>query len=214
MEHYYQVLNLAPNAGASEIKQAYRRLAKQFHPDSARLGAGDAARFQEVYEAYQALMGNLPGYKRDFQAPAASYTGFRPPETDEWQFKGIYHEGLNVIYVIEVSLAAAQPGLRLYLPWKKEETCPRCLGLGHSYETQPQAQCFTRVACARCETQGVISHNTIIEVNVPADAMERGEYRLRGRGHYDPFTAVRGDLIVKFETDSCCPGWKARSYNA
>jgi len=49
----YRTLGLEPGASPAEIKRAYRRLAKAFHPDS----AGEAAlpRFLAIHEAYDRL---------------------------------------------------------------------------------------------------------------------------------------------------------------
>ena len=33
MKDYYQILNINKNASQSEIKKAYRKLSKQYHPD-------------------------------------------------------------------------------------------------------------------------------------------------------------------------------------
>ena len=51
---YYGVLGLAPGASDSEIKKAYRRLARDLHPD-VNPDEGAKERFQEVSKAYQAL---------------------------------------------------------------------------------------------------------------------------------------------------------------
>ncbi len=51
---YYEVLGVGREAGAEEIRKAYRRLARQYHPDVNK--APDAAtRFAEVQEAYDVL---------------------------------------------------------------------------------------------------------------------------------------------------------------
>ena len=51
---YYEILGLSKTASRQEIKTAYRKLAKQYHPD--RNKAGDAeAKFKEVQEAYEVL---------------------------------------------------------------------------------------------------------------------------------------------------------------
>src|SRR5919112_3504425 len=51
---YYGVLGLAPGATDSDIKKAYRKLARDLHPD-VNPEPGAKERFQEVSKAYQAL---------------------------------------------------------------------------------------------------------------------------------------------------------------
>jgi len=51
---YFAILGISPNATVDQIRSAYRRLAKEFHPDHY---AGGSARFQDIQEAY-AVLGN------------------------------------------------------------------------------------------------------------------------------------------------------------
>jgi len=51
----YDILGLHPGAGNAEVKAAYRKLAKQLHPDAQGATAGQQARFQEVTAAYNQL---------------------------------------------------------------------------------------------------------------------------------------------------------------
>ncbi|HEV8489326.1 MAG TPA: J domain-containing protein [Candidatus Limnocylindrales bacterium] len=69
----HRVLGLAPGASAAEIKRAYRRLAKAFHPDA----AGEAAipRFLAIQAAYDQLMGPM----RSGGSPARRPEGGRRP---------------------------------------------------------------------------------------------------------------------------------------
>lgn len=52
---YYDVLGLQRNAPQDEIKKAFRRLARQYHPDANQDDPGAAERFKEVNEAYEVL---------------------------------------------------------------------------------------------------------------------------------------------------------------
>ena len=51
---YYKVMGVARDASADVIKQAYRRLARKYHPDVSKEQDAEA-RFKEVGEAYEVL---------------------------------------------------------------------------------------------------------------------------------------------------------------
>ena len=67
---YYTVLGLAPTASNDEIRDSYRRLAKQFHPDVASLEREPTERFRDINEAY-AILGN-PGRRKDYDLDRAA----------------------------------------------------------------------------------------------------------------------------------------------
>src|SRR5438552_5676700 len=52
---YYQVLGVPEKASADEIKKAYRKLAKQHHPDANPNNPQSAERFKGIGEAYSVL---------------------------------------------------------------------------------------------------------------------------------------------------------------
>ena len=72
---YYEILGVEPGAGEAEIKTAYRRLARRYHPDVSK-EAGAEERFKAVNEAYEVL--------RDKEKRAAydqlKAQGYRPGE--------------------------------------------------------------------------------------------------------------------------------------
>ena len=70
---YYSVLGVEPSAGDAEIKSAYRRLARKYHPDvSKEVGAED--KFKALNEAYEALRD--PAKRRAYDQLRAG--GYRP----------------------------------------------------------------------------------------------------------------------------------------
>lgn len=50
---YYETLQISPNADADTVQRVFRLLAQRFHPDNQ--DTGNAARFRELHEAYEAL---------------------------------------------------------------------------------------------------------------------------------------------------------------
>lgn len=64
---YYEVLSIAPSASAEEIKEAYRRLAFQCHPDRHQETEEANKKMQEVNEAYAIL--SDPIKRREYDLP-------------------------------------------------------------------------------------------------------------------------------------------------
>lgn len=52
---YYEILGAPRNASEKEIRNAYRRLARQYHPDVNPGNESAEARFKEINQAYQVL---------------------------------------------------------------------------------------------------------------------------------------------------------------
>jgi curved DNA-binding protein CbpA len=64
---YYEVLGIAPDASAEEIRRAYHRLAFQCHPDRNRKSEEANKKMQEINEAYAIL--SDPIKRREFDLP-------------------------------------------------------------------------------------------------------------------------------------------------
>lgn len=81
---YYQILGVAEDADASDIKKAYRKLAKQYHPDANPNDPAAADRFKEVGEAYGVLSDAEKRARYDQMRKMGPFGGFggagrRPP---------------------------------------------------------------------------------------------------------------------------------------
>lgn len=72
MKDYYRILGVDRSASEAEIKQAFRRLASQHHPDK----GGDTKQFQEVQEAY-AVLGDTQK-RAEYDSPPGARVHFNP----------------------------------------------------------------------------------------------------------------------------------------
>jgi len=94
-QDYYSVLGLRRDASDKEIKQAYRRLARQYHPD---VNPGDAAaeqKFKAISEAYSVLSNPESRRKYDRFGHQAFATGFDPGFASGGGFTGGYTGNLK-----------------------------------------------------------------------------------------------------------------------
>lgn len=72
---YYEILGITKSASADEIKRAYRKLARQYHPDVNK-ESGSAEKFKEINEAYQILSNPNKRSQYDYYGKAGEPGGF------------------------------------------------------------------------------------------------------------------------------------------
>jgi len=143
---YYELLGVPRDAEEAAIKQAFRRLARELHPDVSE--APDAeARFKEVVEAYEVLSksetralydryghaglrsgGFQPGHV-DFGSLADLFSAFFG---DDAMFSGRarHGRGADLAATIEIDLVDAAHGVSRDVPFEVAVTCASCGGNG------------------------------------------------------------------------------------
>lgn len=92
-QDYYKILNISRNASEKEIKQAYRKLAKKYHPDVSK-DPGAEEKFKQINEAYEVLKD--PNTRKRYDSLGANWkTGqnFTPPPG--WDMHFDFGPGMN-----------------------------------------------------------------------------------------------------------------------
>jgi len=89
---YYKILGVARDAGDADIKKAYRRLARKYHPDVSR-EPGAEEKFKEIGEAYETLKDAEKRAAYDRLGRYQSGQEFRPPPDWERQFHTHFEPG-------------------------------------------------------------------------------------------------------------------------
>ena len=71
---YYQILGVGGHSTQQQIKDAYRKLALQYHPDRNKGNPGAAEKMKKINEAYAVL--SDPGKRREYDALRQQYGSF------------------------------------------------------------------------------------------------------------------------------------------
>jgi DnaJ domain len=89
---YYGILGLTPDATLADVKKAYRRLARQHHPDRNNADPGAIDRFRRITEAYEYLSAHL---KDNAHANGHSRPGPTAPPGPDVGMPGGYSEAAS-----------------------------------------------------------------------------------------------------------------------
>jgi molecular chaperone DnaJ len=162
----YQVLGVPPDASGEDIKRAYRKLARQYHPDVSQDPEADR-RFKEINLAYQTL--SDPHKRRQYdmfggEGLTPDMFGFGPDLSDLFSafFGGAFTRtrtrgrptrtrgGADLHAVLDLTFEEAAFGAQKEVQVESLEECARCGGNGCEPGTFPSR-------CSRCGGAGEIS---------------------------------------------------------
>jgi molecular chaperone DnaJ len=168
---YYGILGVRRDAGADEIKKAYRRLARELHPD-VNPDPQLQERFKEVTQAYEVLsdpekrqmydLGADPYAQRGAGAPGFGAAGFPFSDLMDAFFGGgaaqrgprsRARRGRNATIRVDLDLSECAFGTTRDLVVDTAVVCPTCSGEGSAPGTHP-------VTCDVCNGRGEVSQVT------------------------------------------------------
>ncbi|MCR4692796.1 MAG: molecular chaperone DnaJ [Firmicutes bacterium] len=211
---YYEVLGISKGASADEIKKAYRKEAKKYHPD---LHPGDKAaeaKFKEINEAYEVLSDSdkkarydqfgHAGVDPNFGGGAGGggFDGFG-------DFGDIFSDifggfgfgggssrrngpkrGADIRQIIELTFEEAAFGCKKKITLNKMETCETCHGSGAKPGTNPQT-------CTRCGGSGQVTTQTRTPLGYMRNVTTCPECHGSGKIIKDPCSSCHGSGRVR-----------------
>lgn len=187
---YYQVMGVGREASAEDIKRAYRRLARKYHPDVSKEPSAEE-RFKEIGEAYEVL--------RDPEKRAA-YDGlgrrrpgeeFRPPP--DWQFDatGAGDAGAHSDFFEQLFGFGARGGLR---GRGLDTTGLIALTLEEAFSGTERRVALERLVA---DEHGRLRPTTQqLDVRIPAGVVDGQQIRVAARGQPGAGGGPAGDLLL------------------
>ena len=173
MTNLYDTLGVTKNASADEIKKAYRKLARQYHPDTNHGDKGAEERFKEVQGAYAIL--SDPEKRKQYDSgggifgggfpgggggggfgTGGGFGGFGDILSDLFGSAGGRggarsprpEQGRDLETEVHISFEQAMEGAQIPVSVPLSAPCPTCHGTGAKPGTQP-------TICSRCNGRGV-----------------------------------------------------------
>jgi molecular chaperone DnaJ len=207
MENYYEILGVTAGALPDEIKRAYRRLARRYHPDVA--GGRAAPVFRRVRQAYETLSDERKRRAYDARLTSSRCSPTPVGRPEEWFADEVAIDFPSVAAVIErfrrtffpmdeevrrplfaeiqLSRREASEGVEVPLDVPIRTMCTRCGGRGETWDS----------SCVACAGSGEARLQHLVRFAVPPGVTDGSRFRFTVASEYAPATWVEVQIAIR-----------------
>jgi len=198
MRNYYEILNVSPDADYGQIRSAYRKMAKQYHPDIVDNHIGD---FCLVKEAFDTLSdaGKRRSYDRSIGLHKPLSNTYRSDRVNvPPQVQDVYDDLLDVVsdrfnlprkrrLSIDLYLSDREfaEGAQTSISIPQEKICPSCFGFGGTLVS----------TCRSCNGSGTVEFNVDFDLILKPPLYPGQLYEVKRGKHMIQFRLKRGENI-------------------
>lgn len=213
-KNYYETLGVSKNATADEIKSAYRKLVKQYHPDLHPNDAKAAEKFKEINEANEILSDENKRKQYDFelehpgmggfggQGFSGDFSGFSDIFSDLFSGFGggssrrrgsTKTKGEDITVEVKLSFLDAAKGCHKDIQYSRKVTCSHCKGTGAKDGTAYQT-------CPKCGGTGEIQFTQRAGFFTQVSVKPCDECRGTGKKIIEPCQECKGKGTIRTTT--------------
>jgi len=179
-ESPYRVLGLSPGASDEDVKSAYRKLAKQYHPDINPDDPDAEEQFKKVSDAYKTLL------ERRERLRNADATDSKLTRSDDPDAVGSLPNDVRIrlILTLEDLIEAGKREVQ----FSRAVICTVCRGATKADDGK---------ICRACDGSGEMKKPASATIKYPAGVRQGYRFSLPGLGHKRSSTAPPGNLVIE-----------------
>jgi len=194
MRNYYKILNIPYNANQGDIKSAYRRLAKRYHPDVTNRRIDDFIRLKEAFDVLSDTRKRRL-YDNKLNLNIYNWTPYQTDRVNVHREKqDVFDDLVDVVsdrfhiakkkklhFDLFLTDEEFEKGLKTTVTVPRDKICPRCFGFGGTIIS----------TCCNCNGLGMIKNDIELEIKLTPPLSLGQEYEITDKNNIMRFCLRR-----------------------
>lgn len=202
---YYEMLGLQGQEDNAEVRKAYRKMVKKYHPDESKDREEAEKKLKEINKAYKTLSDSKSraiydksrSYdSKDSNTTSSNTTRNNTTSSDSSRSsssaknndkRNAPRRGADIKTDVEITFEQATSGVNKNIMVSTIKDCKDCNGKSK----------VARIACKTCSGEGKVRGSRRFEVDIPAGISDGHVIRLAKKGESGEYGGENGDLLIK-----------------